>query len=125
MGRGEEAEGLAKSFRFFNVRLVFFAQGEATMRGPADELKREHERLGRQMTVREAIPFLESRDAEAAHMLRALGVDYLDRPIFVHGESGRIREVRPCAVPSTEPNRPDVATVGHALTYVRIEADEL
>jgi hypothetical protein len=80
------------------------------MSGPADELKQEHVRLGRQLTVREAIPFLEGRNAEAAAMLRALGEDYLDRPIFVRGNSGQIRDVRP-ALAKLEPLANDVTYV--------------
>lgn len=84
------------------------------MSGPADELKREHVRLGRQLTVTEAIPFLRRRDPEAAEMLRALGPEYQDRPIFVHGGSGHIHDVRPGRV-SFEP-------IAAALTYVRLDA---
>ena len=87
----------------------------AVMSGPADELKQEHVRLGRQLTVREAIPFLEARDGEAAAMLRALGQDFLDRPVFVHGGKGQIRDVQPGTV-AFEPLAP-------RLTYVRIDAD--
>jgi hypothetical protein len=92
------------------------------MRGPAEELKREHQRLGRQLTVREAIAFLDRRDPEAAHLLRELGAEYLERPIFVHGESGRIRTVRPGEVHGTAHSL--TPQPGHPLTYVRIEADE-
>jgi hypothetical protein len=92
------------------------------MRGPAEELKREHQRLGRQLTVREAIAFLESRDAEAAHLLKELGSEYLERPIFIHGESGRIRTVRPGEVYGTSSGVTPLK--GHPLTYVRIETDD-
>ena len=85
------------------------------MSRPADELKKEHVRLGRQLSVREAIPFLDARDPEAAAMLRALGEEFLDRPVFVHGGSGQIRQVQPGAV-GFEPLAPK-------LTYVRIDAD--
>jgi hypothetical protein len=81
--------------------------------GPADELKREHVRLGRQLSVREAIPFLAGRDPEAAAMLRELGDDFLDRPVFVHGDSGQIKEVKPGAL-GLEP-------LAKNLTYVRID----
>ena len=80
------------------------------MSGPADELKKEHVRLGRQLTVREAIPFLEGRDAEAAAMLRALGGDYLDRPIFVRSTTGQIRGVKP-GLAKLEPLAKDVTYV--------------
>jgi hypothetical protein len=85
------------------------------MSGPAEELKQEHVRRGRQLTVREAIPFLEDRDAEAAAMLRTLGPDFLERPIFVQGHGGHIREVKPASVP--------LASAQRQLTYVRIQAE--
>jgi hypothetical protein len=92
------------------------------MRGPAEELKREHQRLGRQLTVREAIAFLDGRDPEAAHLLRELAAEYLDRPIFIHGESGKIRTVRPGEVYGTGAGVKPLQ--GHPLTYVRIETEE-
>jgi hypothetical protein len=94
------------------------------MSGPAEDLKREQERLGRQLVVREAISLLTERDPEATQMLRVLGPEYLDRPIFVHGHSGKIRDVRPGVVPAAELNQPQGLAPHHPLTYVRIEADE-
>jgi hypothetical protein len=84
------------------------------MSGPADELKKVHVRLGRQLTVREAIRFLENRCADVAAKLRALGAAYLDRPVFVDGSSGRIRDVA-LATARLEP-------IAHSLTYVRLDA---
>jgi hypothetical protein len=86
------------------------------MPGPADELKREHVRLGRQLTVDEAIPFLDERDPDAAAKLRALGPEYQRRPIFVDGQSGLIRRVTPAEVPLGRP------PVSGALKYVHIDA---
>jgi hypothetical protein len=85
------------------------------MPGPADELKREHVRLGRQLTVHEAIPFLDERDPDAAQRLRALGPEYQRRPVFVDGGSGRIRGVTPAEVALGRPIAPP-------FTYVRIDA---